>query len=74
MENIKKTVTFNEKKNSIFTLFVWSYAYRKARESDYEQYVLNRYRFQNRMKYAENLLKNVLEENYRNKVYNERFL
>lgn len=70
---MKKTVTFSEEV-IMHTLFVWKYAYQKARESDYEQNMLDRYRFQNRIKYAENLLKDVLEKNYRNKIYNDRFI
>ena len=70
---MKKKVTFSEK-ILVHTLFVWNYAYQKARESDYEQNMLDRYRFQNRIKYAENLLKDVLEKNYGNKIYNDRFI
>lgn len=71
---MKKTVKFNEEKNVVYTLFTWEYAYRKARESNYEQYILDRYRFQNKIKYVENLLKDVLEEKNRNKIYIERFM
>lgn len=68
-----KQVTFNADLNKVHILLAWSFAYRKARESDYAQCILDRYRFQNRIKYTKNLLRGVLEDGYRNKIYSERF-
>lgn len=68
-----KQVTFNENENRIHLLFAWSFAYRKARINNYEQHVLDRYRFQNRINFTENVLNCILRQNFRNKIYNERF-
>lgn len=69
-----KKVTFNEKNNKTYILYVWSYAHRKARQNNFESYVLDRYRFQDRIKDIESAFKTVLENSYRNKIYNERFI
>jgi len=70
---MKKRVTFNEEKNIIYPLFCWSFAYKKARQNDYEKFILDRYRFEKRIKCVEMLLNSILIESHRNKVYNERF-
>ena len=51
----------------------WSFAYKKARKSDYEQCVLDRYRFENRIKYAEKYLTKVLEKSHRQEIYQNLF-
>ena len=67
-----KRVTFNEQ-IFVHSLFVWAYAYKKARQSNYEQQILDRYRFKNRIKDAENILETVFDKKHRTKIFKERF-
>lgn len=68
-----KKVTFNENINRIQNMVVWDFAYRQARRSNFESTVLDRIRFEARIKSTEELLKNIFHCNHRCKIYNSRF-
>lgn len=69
-----KKVTFNDEKNTIHQTCVWAFAYRQARQSNIQQLMADRDRFQRRIKSMESILSNVLEWDYRNRIYQERFV
>lgn len=70
---MKKSVTINESNNRIHLLVAWAFAYRKARESTYELLAIDRYHFKRRIERSELILKNILSNNHRCKIYNDRF-
>lgn len=69
-----KSVTFDEEKNIVHQTFVWAFAYREARKSDFQQLMLDRYRFQRRIEKIKTTLDMILESNFRNKIVHERFI
>ena len=69
----KRRVEFNCDKNKIYYIIAWSFAYKQARKSNYEQLALDRYRFQDRVNKTGKTLNKILEPNYRNKIFEERF-
>ena len=69
-----KKVTFNENKNTIRRTFTWSFAHRQARQSNFQQLILDRCRFQRRIGEMKMILDGILERDYRNKIYEERFV
>lgn len=66
-------VTFILEKNQIFILHTWLFAYKKARQSNWQQDVLDRYRFREKIKNSEKMLTYVFDKNYRKKIFEERF-
>ncbi|KAF5306573.1 hypothetical protein FQR65_LT07300 [Abscondita terminalis] len=52
----------------------WSYAYRNARKGPWEQYALDRMRFQNRINNSKPVLEYVLQPAHRNEIYKDRFM
>lgn len=70
---MKKSVTINESNNEIHLLVAWGFAYRKARESTYEFLARDRCHFKRRIECCELLLRNILNNDYRCKIYNDRF-
>lgn len=71
---IMKKVTFNENKNKIHQTFVWTFAYRQARKSNFQQLALDRHRFQRRIRKMEFIIGMVLECSHRDNIYRERFV
>ena len=69
---MRKSVKFDELKNSVHVLVVWAFAYRRARKFNFEEFT-NKIHFKRRIENMDNILKPILNVNYRNKVYNERF-
>lgn len=69
----KRKVKFNCDKNKIYHIIAWSFAYKQARKSNYQQFVLDRYRFQDRVNKTGKTLEKILEPNYRKKIFEERF-
>lgn len=68
-----KKVSFYESNNKTYILYVWLYAHRQARKSDWMSYALDRDRFNRRIKNFEMLSKFILNENHRNRIYLSRF-
>lgn len=68
-----KKVTFNEKNNKIHHMITWSFAYRNARKSDWQILALDGYRFKNRINIISKNLDPILENEHRDRIYNERF-
>lgn len=67
-----KSVKFDESKNTVHVMVVWAFAYRKAREFNYEDFSNNMH-FKRRIENMDTLLKHIFDVNYRNKIYMERF-
>ena len=59
METTRKKVTFNPDVK-IHHMRVWVHAYRQSRKSNWEQQVVDSFRFKQRIKTTELLLKNAL--------------
>jgi Phosphatase-1 catalytic subunit binding region len=68
-----KKVHFNECCNKVHPMILWSFAYRNARKTYWEYFVLDRGRFQRRIQETAVIINPILDCNYRLKVYNERF-
>lgn len=52
---------------------VWSFAAREARKGKWEQFVRDRDRFSNRIKFLAQYLNPILSQTHRDKIYKERF-
>lgn len=70
---VKRSITFDEKKNTVHHMIVWTYAYREARRGDWSFVVADRCRFQRRIHETQTTLDKILNSNHRHKVYLERF-
>lgn len=68
-----KTVSFNEKKNKIYLLFTWNYAYQAARKKYWEWFAVNRQHFKLRTDKLSETINPILLPNHRNKIYQTRF-
>jgi IS1 family transposase len=68
-----KNVSFDESKNKVHRLIVWSYAYQQARIGQWECAARDRSRFQRNIETVSVVLTAVLESDYRLRVYQERF-
>lgn len=62
-------VTFNEDVK-VSLMFLWKYAYHKARIGPWEQVARDRVRFQRRIQNCEKIIAKVLHPLHREKVYN----
>lgn len=69
----EKHVTFDLKKNQIKILYVYEFAMRQSRQSDYYFSYLDHIRFKKRINLIENVLNKCLTKNHRLSVYKERF-
>lgn len=65
-----KSVTFNEKKNKVYNMVVWSFAYKEARRGDYQKMWVDQCRFEKRIKMCEKSISKILDCNHRYKMYN----
>lgn len=71
--NTCKKVKFDETQNKKHILIVWSYAYKQARKSIWEEKARDRFRFQRRIKDVTTVLTKILKSEHRSRIYNERF-
>lgn len=71
----KKTVSFEteEKLKKVHNLFVWEFAYRKARVGSWRSELTDRIRFQDRIKKVEPLISIILNSKHREKIKNAFF-
>lgn len=67
----QKQVTFAEqpKLTQVYPMIAWSHAYQVARKGPWEQYALDRWRFQSRIKNVEKSISYILQPKYRQKMY-----
>lgn len=73
IKSIIKNVRFqNEPK--IYHMFVWNFAYKNARKSDWGTRAVDRIRFEDRISRLSQILDVILEHNHRCLIYNNRFL
>ncbi|ABQ08917.1 gadd-34 apoptosis-associated-like protein [Glossina pallidipes salivary gland hypertrophy virus] len=72
-ENNKK-VRFDPAPPIVHKIIAWDFAYRAARKGEWEIIVRDRARFKTRITRTENKIKHILDPEYRNKIYTERFL
>lgn len=54
-------------------MITWGYAYKAARKGPWEEAARDRNRFKIRVSRYEDLLKEVLNDKHRSKIYNARF-
>lgn len=69
-----KEVRFDTSKNQIHHLFVWDFAYRSHRKPYWEYFALDRWRFCQRCQKVNNILRPILNDVHRKKVFKERFV
>lgn len=62
---MNKSVTFDESKNEVHIMYVWTYAYKKSRMLPQE--FINQQHFKRRIELCEIILKPILTVNYRKK-------
>lgn len=68
-----KRVTFDENQNKVNLLYVWNFAYNQARKSKWQEFLLDRIRFQNKIKMFEKQSIIIFSKQHRNYVYNHYF-
>ena len=70
-----KKVRFASQENlcEIHPMIQWSYAYQRARKGPWEQYALDRVRFQSRVSRTQSILDPILDPSHRSRIYKERF-
>lgn len=68
-----KSVEFNENFNKVHHIIVWEFAHRKARETYWEFFAVDRLRFQRRIHRAAEVLDKILDLKHRQTVFNNRF-
>lgn len=66
-------VAFNLDENKIHHMYVWSYAYKQARKSQWAMEAVDRFRFQRRIDAAGDALLGILNPSHRERIYIERF-
>ena len=71
MANNKKSkkVSFDESKNTIHYMYVWTYAYRSCRQRYWELFYLDNLRFRDRIKRIKPKLDEILSVEHREKVF-----
>lgn len=60
-------------KPTIYNMVVWSFAYKESRKRYWEWIAADRVRFFRRIEYIGKLITPILENKYRNIIYNLRF-
>lgn len=68
-----KKVTFSTEPPTIHNMFVWHYAYSKARKGKWEIFARDRARFKRRVAQISKIIRPVLDHVHRQFVYTERF-
>lgn len=68
-----KTVHFKTTP-TIHLMYVWNFAYRSARQGEWQIYARDHERFGFRIQQTSVLLNKILMAEHRNKIYNERFI
>lgn len=68
---MSKRVRFNLTPE-IHIMVAWNYAYHTARVSMWQNYAIDRYRFQNRIKSIEKVLEPILSESHRHCIWARR--
>ncbi|KAK5648769.1 hypothetical protein RI129_003661 [Pyrocoelia pectoralis] len=71
--SFNKLVIFDESRNKVYVMVVWSFAYTEARKGPWQTMALDRYRFHRRIEQLNRILSPVLQENHRAEVYRKRF-
>lgn len=66
-------VNFDESKNKVYRLIVWSYAYQQARKGQWECLARDRSRFETKIKTFSVVISTILKSKHRLRIYEERF-
>ena len=71
----KKQVTFAEEPymTEVHPMVVWSHDYQAARKGPWEQYALDRYRYQSRIKDVEKSISYIFHPKHRQEIYDQLF-
>lgn len=64
----------DEQLAEVHRMIMWSFAYRACRKGHWEQYSRDRARFQRRIDSCRDEISRILDQNHREKIYQERFL
>jgi len=67
-----KRVTFNPN-IKVHTIVAWNFAHRQARKDYWTTVAADRFRFKRRIQLCKNTLDEILSEEHRRKIYNDRF-
>jgi Phosphatase-1 catalytic subunit binding region len=66
-------VTFDESRNEVHSMVVYSFAYKNARKRYWEYFAADARRFQKRIERISVVISPILSDEHRYKMYRERF-